>query len=83
VSHNVPLLNFSQFRLINASSDVWGAVWIAVVSELWKHRNNIIFNRGVADVSEVFVLIQLKIWSWVSVKFHATFSPFLTGVLTL
>jgi len=49
---------FSQFRLINAPSDVWGAVWIAVISELWKHRNNVIFNRGVADVSEVFALVQ-------------------------
>jgi len=47
VSHNVPLLNFSQFRLRNASGDVWGAVWIAVVSKLWKHRNNVIFNRDV------------------------------------
>ena len=71
VSHNVPLLNFFQFKLINASGDVRGAVWIVVVSELWKHRNNVSFNRGVADVSEVFVLVQLKAWSWVTAKSHA------------
>ena len=54
------------------SKNVWGAVWIAVVSELWKHKNNVIFNRCVTDVSEVFVLVQLKAWSLIIVKSHAT-----------
>jgi len=30
--------------------------------------NKIIFRGGVVDVSEVFALIQLKIWSWVASK---------------
>ena len=34
VSHNAHLLIFSLFRLSNAPVDVWGAVWITVVSEL-------------------------------------------------
>jgi len=38
------------------------------VSEIWKHRNNVIFNRGKADVSEVFVMIQVNVWSWIYSK---------------
>jgi len=37
VSHNDPLLNFSQFRLCNVfalANEMWGVIWIAVVSEL-------------------------------------------------
>ena len=65
-----PLLNFSHFRLRNASKDVLEAVWM--VSELWKHKNNVIFNRGVTDVPKIFALVQLNVWSWVTVKSHAT-----------
>ena len=49
VSHNDPLLIFFQFRLCNVPqsvNDVWGAIWIAVISEVWKHRNNVIFKGG-------------------------------------
>ena len=63
VSHNDPLLNFSQLRLCNESalaSEMWGVIWIAVVRELWKHRNNVIFNGGVVDGLEVVVLVQVK-----------------------
>jgi len=35
-------------------NNVWTTIWVGVVSELWKHKNNIIFNRGVGDASEVF-----------------------------
>ena len=66
VSHNDPLLNFSQFRLCNASAlanEMWGVIWTTVVSELWKHRNNVIFNGGVVDGLEVVVLVQVKAWS--------------------
>jgi len=60
VSHNDQLLNFSQFRLSNASAsvnEVWGVIWTAVVSELWKHRNNVIFEWGVVDGLEVVALV--------------------------
>ena len=71
VSHNDPLLNFSQFRLCNASplvNEMRGVIWTVVVSELWNHRNNVIFNGGVVDGLEVVVLVQVKIWSWIMSK---------------
>ena len=69
MAHNEPRFNFDRFRLILPSKTgffVWNTIWIGVVSEIWSHRNTIIFKRGVADVSEVFALVQVKVWSWVS-----------------
>jgi len=66
-----PKCNFDHFRLSCASetvNNVRTTIWVGVVSELWKHRNSIIFNRGVGDASEVFSLVQVKVWLWVSVN---------------
>jgi len=52
-----PMAIFLQFRLCQVSdsvNDVWGAIWVGVVSGIWKHRNSGIFDRGVADALEVF-----------------------------
>ena len=57
--------------MCNASglvNDYWGAIWVEVVSEIWKHKKNIIFNREKTDVSEVFAIVQVKIWSWIYSK---------------
>jgi len=68
-SHIELRFNFHQFRL-NLPSEtgliVWNTIWVGVVSEIWSHRNRIIFKRGVADASEVFACVQVKVWSWVS-----------------
>ena len=56
--------NFDQFKLSRSSDSVnvvWSTIWVGVVSELWNHRNFIIFKRGVADASEVFALVQVKV----------------------
>jgi len=69
VSHIEPKLNFDQFRLSFSSETslvVWNTIWVGVVSEIWSHRNRLIFKGGVADVSEVFALVQVKVWSWVA-----------------
>ena len=71
VFHIDPKSNFHQFRLSRSSDSVnvvWSIIWVGVVSELWKHRNFIIFKRGMADASEVFDLMQVKVWSWISVR---------------
>jgi len=44
-------------------------IWIVVVSEIWSHRNKIIFKGGVFYSSEIFSLAQLKVWSWITSKF--------------
>jgi len=39
-------------------------MWVAVVTEIWKHRNKVVFRGGVVDEVEVFCLAQLKGWEW-------------------
>jgi len=57
-------------------NEVWGVIWIAVVNEIWNHRNIVIFKGGVIDVLEVFALVQLKAWSWVASKLQDAFFSF-------
>jgi len=81
--HNVLLLNFSQFRMCNVSASVnkvWRVIWMAVVNEVWKHRNNVIFK---GDVVKVFVLVQLKAWTWVTSKSHSALFSFSDWCLDL
>jgi len=71
VIHKDPLVNFQQFKLCLASdvvNDVWGTIWIGVVSGIWRHRNSVTFDRGVVDALEVFTLVQVNVWSWIFAK---------------
>ncbi len=64
VFHKDPKSNFAQFRMSQASvsvNDVWGLIWVGIVSEIWNIRNSVIFKSGVADVSEVFASVQVKV----------------------
>jgi len=66
-----PVSHFLQFNLLNASAQVnvvWSSIWIAVVNEIWKHKNKHIFQGEVIDHSEMFTLAQLKVWFWVTSK---------------
>jgi len=66
--------NFAQFRMNTSSAlinEVWNTIWVGVVGEIWIHRNSVIFNRGVADPSEVCTSMQAKVWSWISTKSRA------------
>ena len=59
VDHLNPHSHFSHINLCNAPISinlVLGNVWIAMVSEIWCHRNKIIFNGGVVDRSNIFFL---------------------------
>ena len=57
-------------------NEVWRVIWIAVVNEIWKHRNNVIFKGGVINVLEVFALVQQKAWSWITSKSHSAHFSF-------
>jgi len=55
-------LNF-KFSGVNKSvNQVWSSVWVAMVDELWKHRNRKIFKSGKIDHIEIFTMVQLKVW---------------------
>ena len=79
-----PRQTFFQFRRCQASTSeevVWGTIWVGVVSEIWKHWNSVIFNRGVADAVKVFVLAQVNVWSWIYAKSSCDLFPYSNWVL--
>ena len=58
-----------HFNLICAPAAVnlaFGNIWIALVSEIWRHRNKHIFKGRMIDHFEIFYLAKLKVWSWVT-----------------
>jgi len=61
---------------------MWGVIWTAVVSELWKQRNNAIFKGRVVDGLEVVALVQVKAWSWTTSKSLSGFFSFFDWCLT-
>jgi len=77
--HREPKKHFDNFKLSGVKESVnhiWGCVWIAVVGELWKHRNEMIFKGGRIDHNEIFTLVQLKVWSWVRSKAREIYFSF-------
>jgi len=63
------IAHFTQFCNVKKPVNfILGSVWISVVSEIWWHRNKVIFKGGVVDHSEIFTLTQLKVWSWITSK---------------
>jgi len=54
-----PVSHFTQFRLLDESTSVnliMGNIRIAVVSEIWRHKNDCTFKGRVIDHSEFFSL---------------------------
>jgi len=61
-----------MFYLANVNGPqlrVWESVWIALVGEIWKHKNRRVFRNERADYLEIFVVIQRKTWVWIKEKF--------------
>ena len=48
---------------------VWEGVWIALLGEIWKHKNMRVFRNERADYLEIFVVVQRKTWVWIKEKF--------------
>ncbi|XP_058764257.1 uncharacterized protein LOC131637673 [Vicia villosa] len=44
-----------------------GMIWAAVVWEIWKLRNNIIFNGGICNINDLSWNIKLSAWKWLSI----------------
>jgi len=71
--HREPKIHFKSLMMNGVKESVnqiWGGVWIAVVGELWSHRNKRIFRGGRVDRIEIFTMGQMKTWSWITSKAH-------------
>jgi len=70
-----PRSHFEHFKILDAPTSInliIGNVWIALISEIWRHRNNCLFKGGVVDHTEVFSLAQINVWSWTFSKIPST-----------
>lgn len=76
--HHFVVNHFQSFHVMNfnkKSSVVWKGVWIAIVWEIWKQRDEVVFNNALVDGVEIFSLAQLKGWQWAKLKnFGISFS---------
>ena len=69
VLHGDAQLHFKMFKPIGLKHVIvrcWGGIWVGIVSEIWNHRNKVVFENGHVDVVEVFSFTQRKTWSWVT-----------------
>jgi len=78
VHHVKAKSNFQHFHLYDLNSRqnlVWKGMWLAIIGEIWKHRNGIIFNHRKVDPREIFDQAQVAAWVWMKHKIPAmTFS---------
>jgi len=75
VRHESTLVNFQSFCLLSQRHGVnraWKGKWVTIVSEIWNHRNKVVFKGGLVDVEEIFSLAQLKGWLWIKFKLKRT-----------
>ena len=75
VKHQATPVNFQSFYLLDHKQSVnkaWKGVWVAIVSEVWSHRNKVVFKGGVVDADEIFSLALLKSWLWAKYKIKRT-----------
>jgi len=61
--------------------DIWSTIWVDIVSEIWNLRNSVIFNSGVADMSEAFTSVQVKVWYWIHAKSRSAYFSYSSWVL--
>jgi len=38
-------------------------MWVAIVSGIWTHRNDVMFRNALVDVEEVFMLAHIRAWA--------------------
>jgi len=55
-------LSFHLMGLMNCVNRVWKGMWVVIATEIWNHRNKVVFRGGVVDEVKVFYLAQLKGW---------------------
>jgi len=65
--------HFNQFSFSGGISKVHRsilqAIWFATVWEIWKERNNRLFNDKVCSIIQVVEKIKILAYSWLKVKF--------------
>ena len=65
--------HFNQFSfsggIFKVRRSILQAIWFATVWEIWKERNNRLFNDKVCSIIQVVEKIKILAYSWLKVKF--------------
>ena len=76
--HNKPCVNFQHFHLMQLNgkqNKSWKGMWLAIIWEIWKHRNIVIFKQRKVDPKEIFCMTRVSAWTWMKHKLpNVTFS---------
>jgi len=75
VRHEFVFVHFQSFYLIGQRQSVnrvWKGMWLAIVSEIWNHKNKVVFKGRMVDAEKIFSLAKLKGWLWIRYKTSRT-----------
>jgi len=50
-------------QLNDKQNQIWKGMWVAIVGEIWKHRNGVIFKQGKVDSEEIFCMVQMHAYN--------------------
>ncbi|KAK8559122.1 hypothetical protein V6N12_042405 [Hibiscus sabdariffa] len=74
--HNVFLGNPGSFlqvwleeSLIRSANSTWQLIPFVVLCSIWLYRNDVVFNKGIRDSSQVFFLAKIRLAKWFKAKF--------------
>ena len=74
VHHVKARVNFQHFHLFDLNSRqnlAWRGMWLAIIGEIWNHRNGVIFKHRKVDPIEIFSYAQVAAWVWMKHKIPA------------
>jgi len=57
--HNQARIHFQHFHMSSFNTrqnTMWKGMWLAIVREIWRHRNEVIFKQNKVDTGEIFSL---------------------------
>jgi len=79
VRHNDVVSQFRNFYVTGLGrkgNQVWKGVFVAIVNEIWKHRNKIVFQEGRVDAVEIFTVAQSNIRLWAKFKWQRVYRSY-------
>jgi len=71
VHHIKVRTNFQHFYLFYLNSRqnlAWWGMWLAIIGEIWNHRNGVIFKQRKVDLIEIFSHARMVAWVWMKHK---------------
>jgi len=72
VHHSHVKVHFLGFTLTRARwslRHVWRIVWLTIIWQIWKYRNDILFKNMKCDIVEVYARVQSIFWAIIRVKY--------------